>query len=29
MTVTAAVPLRVEIFVTISECAMAEKPRPP
>ena len=29
MTVTAAVPLRVEILVTISECAKAEKPRPP
>ena len=29
MTLTAAVPLRVEILVTISECANAEKPRPP
>ena len=29
ITVTAAVPLRVEILVTISVCAIAEKPRPP
>jgi hypothetical protein len=29
ITVTAAVPLRVEIFVTISVCAKAEKPSPP
>ncbi len=29
ITVTAAAPLRVEILVTISECAKAEKPRPP